>query len=376
MFPSSPQSNKDEFEEEPQITVVDEFEPDDEFELEDSRMERVKGFILSRRGLLVGVLAIVGASVVGYPMLHEKGPGGKEMMSEYEKLTDPKARHMYVLKQVAAGNMPSTWDDWVTVKAVGKTGMEAEFEVSPHGLRIGHDDDWIEVPLDGPHAMAAAELRGCTLPTYWMAEQILLQAKKTGGLVNFFNDGVIANHPDTKNTLGVNWNALSKDQKDAFKMKPPLVKARNILIKKWQEEHKISDRQLTSCSFKEIVQPVEGLTTAAAEEFSILGVNITVKDAKTNMLEIRGGCYVDEKGNIKKEVQPLSSGYHEDTYFDYSHLPRLVRLKIKVNGGILTFTDFFNNADYSREFVFQKSPVPERAYNYSVELAKFVEENK
>ncbi|MFH0837877.1 MAG: hypothetical protein V1880_01260 [Patescibacteria group bacterium] len=331
---------------------------------------------MSRRKFIWGALVVAGIGAAGYPLLKEVNMGteGKELMANYEKIPAASDRHLYILKQVAANNMPGTWNNWVTIKAKGSKGTEVEFETSPHGLRVGTDNDWIEVPLDGPHAMAAAEIKGCTLPTYWMTEQIFQQAKKTGGLVNFYNDGVIANDPDIKGTLGVDWNALSQDGKNAFKQNPAMARARNVLVKRWMKDHNISDDQLTSCGFKEIVQPVAGLTTTRAKQISFLGHSFTYGKGKSNRLEICGGCYVSEKGGAK-QVQPFSGGHHVDIYYDYSHLVRFVKPEIQVNGKAMSFSEFFNNSEYALEFGFQASPVPERAYRYTPELAKYMSEN-
>ncbi|MFH1410858.1 MAG: hypothetical protein ABIG80_04835 [Patescibacteria group bacterium] len=346
------------------------------FDARSSRMGAAADFAMSRRKLLLGVLVVAGIGVAGYPLLKEvnMGTGGKELMANYEKIPAASDRHLYILKQVAANNMPSTWDDWVTIEVKSKKGTEVEFETSPHGLRVGTDNDWIEVPLAGPHAMAAAEIKGCTLPTYWMTEQIFQQAKKTGVLVNFYNDGVIANDPDIKGTLGVDWNALSQDGKNAFKQNPAMARARNVLVKRWMKEHNISDGQLTSCGFKEIVQPVAGLTTTRAKQISFLGHSFTYGKGKSNRLEICGGCYVSEKGGAT-QVQPFSGGHHVDVYYDYSHLVRFVKPEIQVNGKAMSFSEFFNNPEYALEFGFQASPVPERAYRYTDELAKWMREN-
>jgi hypothetical protein len=285
------------------------------------------------------------------------------------KSADFSALHMFVLKQVAASNMPSTWDDWVTVKVEGRKGTEVEFFVSPHGLRVGTSSDWIEVPLDGPHAMAAAELKGCTLPTLWMAQEIYRQAKEDGSLVNFFANCQLAN------ALGD--MDCDPDRPDGKKMKSPeWIQKRSELVKQWMEEHKISNGQLTSCSFKEIVQPVAGLTTRQAQKLRIGGFGITLRKGKSKRLEIWGGCLVNDKGEPRPVIQGTSAGAHWEPYFDYSHLARFVKPEIRVDGEVKTLDEFFNNAEYAREFGFQKSSVPERAYQYSDELAKFVEENK
>ena len=216
------------------------------------------GVTMSRRKLLfaLGGLAVVAAGITGYKLL-ETDPIGGELMSEYEKLATPEARHMYVLKQVAAGNMPSSSTDFVTIEVKGRKGKVLKFKVAPHGLRIGHDDDYIEVPLDGPHALAACEIQGYTLPTKWMSEKVRAQAFKTNGKVRFVAEPEIKKAQGEQSTANERQDVLfwrRKGPDGTEMMSPRFVETRNMILKKWREDHKIDDNQLTSGYFKEIVQ--------------------------------------------------------------------------------------------------------------------------
>lgn len=350
----------------PSQDISDEFEDEDSEAPEESGDGAVKDFLLSRRGLLVGTLAAAGAAVAGYFALREKGPIGKELMAEYEKITDPVARHMFVLKQVAAGNMPSTWNQFVTVKAKGPKGTEVEFDSAPHGLRIGHDNDYIEVPLDGPHAAAAAEICGYALPTVFMADAIYKQAKSTkGGKVKFFAA------PEIAKELGIkNWNNNAPDGTKT--MSPEFVRKKNELLKQWRKKNKTTDSQLTSGYFKEIVQPVDGLTggKSGGRIRRLFGRGKKTKGSNGH-LEIYGGY--DEQGIL---IQGVSGGTHEAKFFDYSHLSRIVKPELKVNGKVMSLKEFNASLALSTEFRFNMSDILERPYKYSPELLKFVEDNK
>ena len=186
------------------------------------------------------------------------GTPGSEWLDEYAKLNahDPLARHRLVLEQVAKGNMPDTWNRWVTVTITGSKGTVVEFEVSPHGLRIGTTSDWVEVPLDGPHFAAAAEILGYRLATAWMVEQTYLQAKARGGAIHYFAADEIAHSMGYKD-----WK---RNAPDGRKMKDVgFFRQRSLLLRRWLESHHISGDTLVSGYFKSVVPPLAGLLANA-----------------------------------------------------------------------------------------------------------------
>jgi hypothetical protein len=274
------------------------------------------------------------------------GLSGSEWLERYAKLDagDEPARHRLVLEQVARHNMPDTWDDWVTITAQGRRGTVVEFEVSPHGLRIGTNTDWVEVPLDGPHAAAAAEILGHGLCTAWMAEQIYTQAKKHGGAVHYFAAAEIAN-----SLRLAGWN---NDAPDAAKTKSPeFFQQRSILLQNWLNDHAIAPGTLVDGYFKTVVPPVDGLTRQGG-------------------LEMVGG-YTDQG----EKIQSLSGGFHGRSFFDYSHNIRLAKDVIRVHGQAMTSREFFSSTKYALEFGFQRTLLPERAYPYPPALADWMERN-
>jgi hypothetical protein len=269
---------------------------------------------------------------------------------------------MYVLEQVAAGNMPSTYNDFVTIEVKGQKGTEVKFEAAPHGLRIGHNNDYIEVPLDGPHAMAAAEILGYTLPTTWMVEAIYQQAKKNKGKVKF----VAA--PEIAKALGIkNWNPNRPD--GWWQQSPQFIRMRNMLLKAWRADpkHPITDGQLEAGYFKEICQPKK----SQGGRPGFVGNLLSGRDnaGESVRLEFYGG-YNDQGGL----VQGVSGGIHEGKYFDYSHGVRFVKPTLTVNGKPMTFEEFHSSAQFATEFRFDKATLA--PYPYDPELAKFVASNK
>lgn len=309
-----------------------------------SPVHRVKENVMQEKqtiAMAVSFFAVAAALLAAGRIVEscDEGDGSRPVPS-YELIADQTARQRFVLMQVAKRDMPSTWDDWVTVKAKSQKGTEVEFQVSPHPLRIGTDKEWTEVSLDGPHATAAAELVGCTLPTAWMVEQIHLQAKKEGGAVHFFTATEIAS------TLGWKWNP---NQPDGNRMlTPEFFRKRNELLHGWLNDKSVKGTQLISGYYKDVVYPA------------------SLREG----LEIYGGY--DDQGNL---IQPLTRGVHSQGYLDPFIGVRFARPEIKVNGESMTFGQFFGSAEYALEFRFEKTAVAKRAYNYSPRLVKLVGEN-
>ena len=271
---------------------------------------------------------------------------GSEWLIRYADLDpdDESVRHRLVLEQVALGNMPDTWDDWVTVTVKGRRGTVVDFEVSPHGLRIGTNADWVEVPLDGPHSAAAAEILGYQLCTAWMVEQIYNQARKHGGMVHYFAAAEIA---DSLRLL--DWK---HDAPDGEMMKSPeFFQQRSTLLQDWLNEHAIEPDTLISGYFKTVVPPIDGLT-------------------RNGGLEMVGGH--TEQG---RKIQSLSGGFHPRSFFDYSHNIRLAKDSIRVQGRAMALREFWSSVKYAVEFGFRRTILPDRAYPYPPSLADWMERN-
>jgi hypothetical protein len=271
---------------------------------------------------------------------------GSKLLSEYAKIDfdDEPARHRFVLDQVAKGNMPDSWDNWVTITVWGQKGTVVEFDVSPHGLRLGTTSDWVEVPMDGPHFAAAAEILGHKLATAWMVEKTYLQAEKDGGATHYYAAAEIA--------LTMGDKDWKRNAPNGRKMKgPAFFRQRSALLRDWLNERGLGGDALVSGYFKAVVPPIDGLT-------------------RRRGLEMVGG-YDD----VGEKVQSISGGFHHLTFFDYSHNIRLARNEVRVDGRKLTLNQFFMNERYAWEFGFRRTGVPDRAYPYPKELAQWMEQN-
>jgi hypothetical protein len=250
-------------------------------------------------------------------------------------------RHRLVLEQVARGNMPDTWDDWVTITVIGRKGTVVEFEVSPHGLRIGTNEDWVEVPMDGPHFAAAAEILGLSLAPAWMIEKTHLEARSRGALVHYFAAAEIAQ--------SMGYDDWQPNAPDGEKMKSSgFFERRSALIRNWLEEHQIADDALVSGYFKSVVPPIDGLTHRGG-------------------LEMLGG-YSDDG----ERIQPLSGGFHARTFFDYSHNVRFTKNFVRVDGEHVDLAEFWGSVEYALEFGFRRSSIPKPAYRYPRELTRWM----
>jgi hypothetical protein len=280
------------------------------------------------------------------PEATPEGTPGSKWLDAYAKIDfdDEPGRHRFVLEQVAKGNMPDTWDNWVTITVWGQKGTVVEFDVSPHGLRIGTTSDWVEVPMDGPHFAAAAEILGHKLATAWMVEKTYLQAEKDGGATHYYAAAEIA--------LAMGDKDWKRNAPNGRKMKGPgFFRKRSALLQDWLNERALGGDALVSGYFKAVVPPIDGLT-------------------RRRGLEMVGGY--DDLG---EKVQSISGGYHHLTFFDYSHNIRLARNEVRVDGKTLTLDEFFSNVRYAWEFGFRRTGVPDRAYPYPEELAQWMEQN-
>jgi hypothetical protein len=268
---------------------------------------------------------------------------GSELLERYAEVdpSDDDARQDLVLEQVAAKNMPDSWDDWVTVTVDGRKGTVVEFEVSPHGLRLGTNADWVEVPLDGPHSAAAAEMLGVRLATAWMVDQVYDATRSKGCVVHYFAATQIAH------SLGyADWSPNAPDGKKM--MSAEFFEQRNLLLHEWLRKNDVDDSTLVAGYFKCVVPPIDGVTHHGG-------------------LEMIGGH--DDTGSL---VQPLSGGFHERAFYDYSQNLRLAQDRLRVDGRPMTLEEFYSSVPYAIEFGFRRSSVPMPAYPYPDELVHWL----
>ena len=254
----------------------------------------------------------------------------EEFKQVYLSKKSGKDRSMFVLQQVAAGNASNVFEK---LKVTGKDGITATIEVDRNTMRVAD----MPVPLDGPTAMAAAMLSGCTLPTPWLIDQHYKQAKKNKNEVKFIAYPQIAEALGIPDSKAYSINAEGeKVQNGQLMMSPEFVVKRNELLKKYRKEHGIRDTELTSGESKAVVHPVPGVT-------------------KAGRLEIYGGK--DSKGNT---IQGLSGGKHIANYADYSHGLLRVRntpesVTVRTKDGKekkMSYAEFNANPEYAKKFGF------------------------
>ena len=334
----------------------------DEWDDEDSDTATPKKPMKRRTlGIVAALLAF--AAIVAFVAFGGKLGGssvsGTEIRKQYEAISeaDWKARHMVVLQHVADRNMPSTWDDFVPIEVKGPKGTVVEFYVSKHPLRIGTDDDWLEIPVDGPHAAAICEVTGYSLPHYWMVDYIHVQAKKEGGAVHFFMTCDMA-------------KALQVPCPQGTSAKKEFILKRNDLLHAWMKKKGTKSDQLQSGHYKDIVLPVDGSTSGPQRRTWRDRVTGRTR-VKSGRVEIYGGYY-----DTGSRVQPLSGGHHVKGFFDYPQGIRFVKKEVKVNGETIPLADFVGSREYGAEFGFQISTIEEPYFPLTDELKKWVEEHK
>lgn len=101
-------------------------------------------------------------------------PGGAAVMTSVRTLSRA-AREAALLREVRAGNVPEFLRRFapVTVRSGGRTLV---YHVAPDYLAVGHDGDFVRVPLSADAAQAAADATGCLLPTTRVVDQVFAQA--------------------------------------------------------------------------------------------------------------------------------------------------------------------------------------------------------
>lgn len=107
-------------------------------------------------------------------------PSGSELMQSLMK-TGGAQRDAAVADHVLSGNIPSFLRDLapVTIEGRNATGEEVKVTicVTPEYLSVGHDRDFVRVPMGLPAAVRIAEELGFLLPTTKMVDAIYSQAK-------------------------------------------------------------------------------------------------------------------------------------------------------------------------------------------------------
>lgn len=268
---------------------------------------------------------------------------------KYKAIKNPKERHKFVLSQIAAGNANNTFEK---VEAKGKTGMTVEFQVDRTGLRVASMD----VQLDGPTAMAAALLTGCTLPNKWVVDKTYEAAKAKNGKVDFVDFeqirsrlGIPKSEAYIKHTNEDGEEEVSPNGHMMQSAQFALTRAR--ILKEQRDKKGISEDAFVAGQFKSILLP----------------------NAGKNGIKIYGARPKDEDRAIQPEAHP-----HGKEYSDYSHQLRRVKDTVTVtdtdgNKKTMPTTEFYASAEYGKEFGFEAR---KHGSYMNPALDQFVKDNK
>jgi hypothetical protein len=111
----------------------------------------------------------------GIPPRPVDARGGREIFASLLDLSRDD-REAILVDELLRGNLPGCHRTWVTISteytdAKGKTHT-AEYRVAPDYLSVGHDADFVRVPITPRAAQCVADAFGAALPTRKMVEQI------------------------------------------------------------------------------------------------------------------------------------------------------------------------------------------------------------
>ena len=117
--------------------------------------------------------------VLNIPERHDDAPSGAAFASSVIKLAGEN-RDEAIIAEVLAGNVPQFMRSLCPVvrKSISVNGQERKivFYVTPDYLCIGHDDDYLRVPLNPLSATRVANALSTVLPTRAMVNTIFEQA--------------------------------------------------------------------------------------------------------------------------------------------------------------------------------------------------------
>jgi len=243
--------------------------------------------------------AAISAAATPTPLVIPSRPptavGGAEFMATLSSL-DLVAREASIVKAITSGNLPQHLRTLQTIRvsvdsADGLT-REVIYRVMPDYLSVGHDDDFVRIPMTPQSAQTIADQFGCTLPTCRMVDQIYQQAA-----VKLAPRPLTAN-PQTPGTF-VKHNSIIGQQQAAA----PLG-------------------QLVAGIKKDLV--ISNRLAERPRRVALFGWHR------------RNG----------QPIQPLSI-VHVDTYVDYSHGVRLIQRELLVDGKAMTFAALLQDENLS-----------------------------
>lgn len=208
------------------------------------------------------------------------------------------AREQNILKEFLDGNIPDFLRKFQPI-TVSSNGDSVTYLVTSDYLSIGHDDDYVRMPMNPLTAQKIADQYDCSLPTKKMVDDIW------------------------KNSV----NKL-----DPLPWGPPydssMMSTERIRVHNERIQKQISNkdyRELTSGHKKDVVLTNRLYPNNPSKRVAIYG-------------------WIQSNG---QPIQGLNPASHEDTYSDYSHGIRLIANDIIFNGNVMRLQDAFQDIKLS-----------------------------
>ncbi|NUN68669.1 MAG: T9SS type A sorting domain-containing protein [Bacteroidetes bacterium] len=208
------------------------------------------------------------------------------------------AREDTIYRQVMRGNIPDFQRSLVkvaTVRTINGTSYTLEYYVTPEYLSLGHDTDYVLMPMTPLLAQKLANALGCTLPTPRMVDQIY-----------------------SASTLRLAPQPIPPDA--------------NMTMMPRFYQHNDSVRALRAPRLG--THPCGTLVGGTKKDVVIdKKVYSWLKSSVPKPVVIYGWQYL-----TGVPIQPTYNG-HEETYADYSHGVRLVQRAARINGAEISLLD-------------------------------------
>ncbi len=351
----------------------------DDLKREEEEVGKIRKFLFGKGGILFSkkrkymarvLISSLIAGVIGYSQgeskkedkgeTEQENPGitGTEYM---EQCKEQNTRHCddIVLDAVSKYNMTSSWNKWKEVSMKSKDKKhEAKFYVMPHAVRVGTDENYVELPVDGPHATAIAKITNLYLMRPSVITALHKQAKAKDHHAKFFHVS------EAYELMRKKYPEKYKEQHPSdlylsnIMVKPDCYEAVDTLRHEWLTEHHVENDELISGYFKNVTR------------------------AKTTHLNY-WGAYEDHPVTVNGEFRKnglLHKGMdtiHPQDHIDYSQNIRLMIKYALVDKEKMNVDDFLRSKAYSKMFGFTEGlDFPSHDYKLSDELKEYVEEHK
>ncbi len=254
--------------------------------------------------LLLFLTVAAEAQILPLPPRNAAAPVGSRLCAALVSLSRS-AREDTLLNQISSGNIPDFLRRMVpvtTTKTISGTTYTLQYFVTPDYLAVGHDSDYVFMPMTPLLAQKIADGTNCILPTATMVDQIYAAA-----------------------------NVKLRPQPippDADMDKVP----RFI-------QHNDSVKTLRVPLLSEF--PLGSLVGGTKKDVVIdIKVRSRLKAAVPKPVVIYGWHQINGV-----PIQPTYNG-HGETYADYSHGIRLVQRTGKINGADISLTDILQDSAF------------------------------